>query len=217
MPRVKRRGAPTLMSTPESPTRRRRIDEDLPGKSRAEIRARLRTLGRPIANEAPRGIRRARNQPMLNLAVILEDTARASPLKTAFAFGDKRFSFKEINQAASRVANALKAMGVEPGDRVAVSCPNLPYFPMVMFGILKAGAVFTPLNILLKPQEIAYHLADSGAKVYFCFEGSEALPMGDLGARSLPADAELRTVHRHHRRPGCAFAVRGRADVDHRR
>ena len=118
---------------------------------------------------------------MLNLAVILEDTARASPLKTAFAFGDKRFTFKEINEAASRIANALKAMGVEPGDRVAVSCPNLPYFPMVMFGILKAGAVFTPLNILLKPQEIAYHLADSGAKVYFCFEGNEALPMGAWG------------------------------------
>jgi long-chain acyl-CoA synthetase len=118
---------------------------------------------------------------MLNFAVILEDAARAAPHKTAIAFVDRRWTFKEIDDAARRVAGALKAMGVRAGDRVALSCPNLPAFPMVMFGILKAGAVFTPLNILLKPQEIAYHLADSGAKAYFCFEGNEALPIGAWG------------------------------------
>jgi long-chain acyl-CoA synthetase len=118
---------------------------------------------------------------MLNFAVILEATARSTPHKKAIVFGDRSWTFKEIDDAAGRVAGALKAMGVEPGDRVALSCPNLPAFPIVMFGILKAGAVFTLLNILLKPQEIAYHLADSGAKVYFCFEGNEALPIGAWG------------------------------------
>ncbi|NBU65763.1 MAG: hypothetical protein EBS29_14860, partial [Chloroflexia bacterium] len=57
----------------------------------------------------------------------------------------------------------------------------LPYFPIVYYGILKTGAVVVPLNVLLKPREIAYHLQDSDAKVYFCFEGTAELAMGQMG------------------------------------
>ena len=64
---------------------------------------------------------------------------------------------------------------------MALSCPNLPYFPIVYYGILKAGAVVVPLNVLLKGREIAYHLEDSEAKAYFCFEGTPELPMGAEG------------------------------------
>ena len=115
----------------------------------ASVFRRLRHNG-DIRHEAGAGEReRTRETPlMLNLAAILEDTACATPHKTAIAFGDRSWTFKEIDDAARRIASALKAMGVEPGDRIAVSCPHLPEFPMVMFGILKAGAVFTPLNIL---------------------------------------------------------------------
>ena len=118
---------------------------------------------------------------MLNYSVILEDAARTLPDKTAFIFGDRRWSFRELDQAAARIATGLKALGVEPGDRVAVSCPNVPYIPMIMFGVLKAGAVYVPLNILLKTEEIAYHLRDCQAKAFLCFEGTEALPMGAWG------------------------------------
>ena len=52
--------------------------------------------------------------------------------------------------ACGQVANLLVSRGIEPGDKVALSCPNLPYFPIVYYGILKAGAVVVPLNILLK-------------------------------------------------------------------
>jgi long-chain acyl-CoA synthetase len=61
---------------------------------------------------------------------------------------------------------------------VAVVCPNLPYFPMAFFGILKAGAAVVPLNVLLKRREFAYHLADSDAKAVFCFEGTPELAIG---------------------------------------
>jgi long-chain acyl-CoA synthetase len=64
---------------------------------------------------------------------------------------------------------------------VALSCPNLPYFPVVYYGILKAGATVVPLNVLLKGREIAYHLEDSDAKAYLCFEGTPELPMGTEG------------------------------------
>jgi long-chain acyl-CoA synthetase len=64
---------------------------------------------------------------------------------------------------------------------VALSCLNLPYFPIIYFGILKVGARVVPLSVLLKKDEIAYHLTDSQAKAYFCFTGTEQLPMGQMG------------------------------------
>ena len=79
------------------------------------------------------------------------------------------------------VANLLVARGIKPGDKVALTCPNLPYFTIVYFGILKAGATVVPLNVLLKGREVAYHLGDSDAKAYFCFQGTPELPMGQAG------------------------------------
>jgi len=118
---------------------------------------------------------------MLNLAVLLEDTARETPTRDAVVFNDTRLNYAQINGAANQIANGLVEIGIQPGDRVALSCLNLPYFPMIYYGILKAGATVVPLNVLLKPAEIAYHLKDSGAKAYFCFEGTEQLPMGKMG------------------------------------
>ncbi|GAB4276914.1 MAG: long-chain fatty acid--CoA ligase [Candidatus Promineifilaceae bacterium] len=118
---------------------------------------------------------------MLNLAVVLEDSAREVPQKTAVIFGDRQFSYAQINGAANQIANGLAAAGVGKGDKVAISCPNLPYFPIIYYGILKAGATVVPLNVLLKRREIAYHLRDSNAKAYFCFQGTPQLPMGEEG------------------------------------
>lgn len=118
---------------------------------------------------------------MLNLATLLENSARTVPDRTAVVLGVQRLTYAELDAAAGRVANLLHSRGIGPGDKVALSCPNLPWFPIVYYGILKAGAVVVPLNVLLKGREIAYHLADSEAKAYFCFEGSAELPMGQEG------------------------------------
>lgn len=118
---------------------------------------------------------------MLNLATILEDSARQHPDNIAVVFGEMRLSYAQLNGASSQVAAALIAKDIKPGDRVALHCPNLPYFPIVYYGILKAGAVVVPLNVLLKSDEIAYHLADSQAVAYFCFEGTAELPMSQRG------------------------------------
>jgi long-chain acyl-CoA synthetase len=118
---------------------------------------------------------------MLNLSVILEDSARRYPSSDAFVFMDRPFSYAQINGAANQVANGLKNLGIQPGDKVALSCLNLPYFPIIYFGILKAGAVVVPLSVLLKRAEIEYHLKDSDAKAYFCFVGTPELPMAQEG------------------------------------
>jgi long-chain acyl-CoA synthetase len=118
---------------------------------------------------------------MLNLSVILEDSAKRYPSKPAFTFMDTVLSYAQINGAANMVANGLKARGIKAGDKVALSCPNLPYFPIIYFGIIKTGAVVVPLSVLLKKDEIEYHLRDSDAKAYFCFCGTPDLPMGEMG------------------------------------
>src|SRR3954463_14731372 len=114
-----------------------------------------------------------------NLASLLEDGATTYPDRTAIVFGDSRLSYAEVDSFSNMVANLLVSRGIEPGDKVALTCPTLPYFTVVYFGILKAGATVVPLNVLLKGREVAYHLGDSDAKAYFCFEGTPELAMAE--------------------------------------
>ena len=118
---------------------------------------------------------------MLNLASLLEGSAAKYPTRDAVVLGDVRLTYAQVDGAANQVANLLVSRGIRPGDKVALSCPNLPFFSIVYYGILKAGATVVPLNVLLKGREIAYHLADSDAKAYFCFQGTPDLPMGTEG------------------------------------
>ena len=113
----------------------------------------------------------------MNLSIVLEYSAIENPEKTAVVFNETRMKYGSINAMANQVAAGLVSVGIGKGDKVALSCPNLPFFPIIYYGILKAGAVVVPLNILLKSGEIAYHLKDSDAKAYFCFQGTPELPM----------------------------------------
>ncbi|GAA1746838.1 long-chain fatty acid--CoA ligase [Aeromicrobium alkaliterrae] len=116
---------------------------------------------------------------MANLSALLENSAATYADRTAIVFGDTKLNYAQVNGAANQVANLLVERGVKPGDKVALSCPNLPYFSIIYYGILKAGATVVPLNVLLKAREVAYHLDDSDAVAYFAFEGTADLPIGE--------------------------------------
>ena len=118
---------------------------------------------------------------MLNLSMLIEHQARVHPDREAIVCGAVRLTYAQLDRAACRVAAALAARGVQPGDHVAISCPNTSHFPIAYFGILKVGAAVVPLNVLLKPREIAQHLRDSAASAYLCFEGTVELPMAQMG------------------------------------
>jgi long-chain acyl-CoA synthetase len=120
------------------------------------------------------------NATTLNLASILDQHLIKGPARTAVISGETRLTYAQLSAMASQVACGLVAMGIRPGDHVALMCPNLPYFPVAYFGILKAGAVVVPLNVLLRPREIAYHLRDSDCKAILCFEGTSELPMAQM-------------------------------------
>ena len=120
------------------------------------------------------------NPTVLNLATIIEHHANLTPDLEAIIWNDVRLTYGQLNALSNRVANALTEMGIGHGDKVALSCPNLPFFPIVYYGILKAGAAVVPLNVLFKKREVAYHLSDSDAKAVFVFEGTPELPMAEM-------------------------------------
>jgi len=99
----------------------------------------------------------------LNLGSILAGSASERPDKVALRLGDRAITYREPDRAARGVAGALRARGLEPGDRVAIMVPNLPEFTIAYFGILYAGCTVVPLNVLLSAPEVSYHLQDSGA------------------------------------------------------
>jgi long-chain acyl-CoA synthetase len=106
-----------------------------------------------------------------NLAVILTETAQSAPDRPVVLFDGGQLTYRQLDQASDRLAAALSGAGVRPGDPVALQLPNIPQFLVSYFGILKAGGVVVPLNVLLKAPEVAYHLGDSGARVLITWEG----------------------------------------------
>ena len=113
----------------------------------------------------------------LNLASMIAHHADLSPAREAIVCGDARLTYGQLNALSNRVANALVELAIGRGDKVALVCPNLPFFPVVYYAIMKAGAAVVPLSVLFKPREIEYHLRDSDAKAVFVFEGTPELPM----------------------------------------
>ena len=113
----------------------------------------------------------------LNLASMVSHHARLAPQKEAIICGDVRMAYGQLEAMSNRVANALIAIGIGHGDKVALNCPNLPFFPVVYYAIMKAGAIVVPTCVLFTPREIAYQLRDSEAKAIFVFEGTPELPL----------------------------------------
>jgi long-chain acyl-CoA synthetase len=130
----------------------------------------------------------------LNLASVLEHSARLTPERVAITFGGEHLTYAQLNAKANQVAAGLHATGIRSGDHVALSCPNLPFFPIAYFGILKAGGAVVPINVLLKPREIAYHLKDSDARAIFAFEGTPELPIGEMCAAAAADAGNVRVI-----------------------
>jgi long-chain acyl-CoA synthetase len=106
-----------------------------------------------------------------NLAVLLRESAQRAPDKTAVIFGEMRLSYGQLDELSDRVAANLELAGLAPGDRVGLQLPNIPWFVIAYFGILKAGGVVVPMNVLLKAPEIEFQLEDSGARALITYGG----------------------------------------------
>ena len=94
---------------------------------------------------------------------LMTRTAAKHPHHRAIVFGGRTLTFAEFDSATDRLAAALAARGVTSGDRIGLYCMNSDAFALAYFGILKAGAVVVPINLLLNPKEVAFILQDAGA------------------------------------------------------
>jgi long-chain acyl-CoA synthetase len=108
---------------------------------------------------------------MANLADALTKTAAEHPSAVAIKLDDVELPYAALEGMASHIAGLLVERGVEAGDRVGIMLPNVPYFPAIYYGILKAGGAVVPMNVLLKGREAEFYLSDSGAKQFFAWEG----------------------------------------------
>lgn len=107
----------------------------------------------------------------LNLAYILRESAARLPDKPAVLFDGGRLTYAQLDALSDRFAHGLAAAGFEPGDRVGLQLPNLPQFVIAYFGILKAGCIAVPMNVLLKAPEIAFQLGNSRARGLITWAG----------------------------------------------
>ena len=98
---------------------------------------------------------------MLNLASILRASAQKTPENTAIIINDVKLSYAQLHGLVQKFAGGLAKLGVRPGQHVALMLPNVPQFTIAYFGSHYAAAPVVPLNVLLTPDEIAFHLEES--------------------------------------------------------
>jgi long-chain acyl-CoA synthetase len=107
----------------------------------------------------------------MNLATILTESAQRHPDRVAIKLDDIELTYRVLDGATAHIAGLLHKRGSSVSDRVGIMLPNVPYFPGCYFGVLRAGGVVVPMNVLLKRREVAFYLRDSGARLLFAWHG----------------------------------------------
>ena len=108
--------------------------------------------------------------PPVTLDELLRRSASRVPDRPALVFYNKVTSYRQLDEAADRFANALRAMGVGKGDRVTLHLPTTPAFVIAYYGTLRAGALVVPVNPMLVPRELAVLLAYTAPKVTVSYD-----------------------------------------------
>ncbi len=90
--------------------------------------------------------------------------AESTPSGECVRFTDRSLTFADLHAASCRYAAALRSLGVQPGERVAVMLPNGLDFPVIWLAVVAAGAIVVPLNTSYRNADLRHVLADSGAR-----------------------------------------------------
>jgi fatty-acyl-CoA synthase len=117
---------------------------------------------------APRGGMNSMSRRVMNLAHLVTQNARRHGKRAGFIWGDRSWSWREIDGHVSALAAALAARGIVKGDRILVHSRNCDEMFWSMFAAFRLGAVWVPTNFRLMPDEVAYLATASGAKAFLC-------------------------------------------------
>ena len=123
-----------------------------------------------------------------SLFSILDEAAAKYPNQTYTLFNDASRTFAQVKDTADRIAHFLASRGIKPGDRVAIFLPNLPHYPAIFFGILKAGGVCVTCNPLYQAAELNFQLNDSGTKAVFVMDHPEFYATAVKAVQSSPVE-----------------------------
>src|SRR5579872_4691857 len=105
---------------------------------------------------------------VMNLAHMLTQNARRHGDRMGFVWGDKSWTWREIDREVSQLAAALRSRGIARGDRILVHSKNCEEMFWSMFAAFRLGAVWVPTNFRLMPDEVAYLSTASGARAFLC-------------------------------------------------
>jgi long-chain acyl-CoA synthetase len=147
----------------------------------------------------------------VNLAQTILDAGHEDPDRVAVRLDDVELSYALLDGATAHMVGLLRAHGVAPGDRVGIMLPNVPYFPVAYYGILRAGAVVVPMNVLLKQREVGYYLADPEAKLLIAW--NDFAQAAETGAAEAGAECLFVTPGAFEQQLGEAEAVTEVADT----
>ncbi|HYB29168.1 MAG TPA: long-chain fatty acid--CoA ligase [Solirubrobacteraceae bacterium] len=128
-----------------------------------------------------------------NLAYNLTNTAEQHPTRPALRLEEDVLTYAELDDATARVAGFLREHGVEPGDRVGIMLPNVPEFAIAYYGVLRAGGIVVPMNVLLKRREVAFYLGDPEANLLFAwhqFADAAAEGAAEVGAECVVVEPD---------------------------
>jgi amino acid adenylation domain-containing protein len=139
---------------------------------------------------------------------LLTETAARTPQRLAVASGDGRLSYEELDRLSTRVARSLRRMGVAPGDRVAILAPKSAAAVAGLYGVLKAGACYVPLDPKAPAQRLDYVVRDSGAAVIIADDGRLELAATLAGDLPEPGSVLAMGLSGRHG-PGTAACARG--------
>jgi fatty-acyl-CoA synthase len=125
----------------------------------------------------------------------LERSVEVFPEKLAIVCGERRLTYREFGDEATRVARALQASGIGPGERVAYLCPNIAEMLIAHFAVPLAGAVLVALNTRLSAHEVSYICGHSGARLLVVDESllpvaAGAADLGDVEELIVIGDAD---------------------------
>jgi long-chain acyl-CoA synthetase len=105
-----------------------------------------------------------------SLVELLDDSFRKYADLAAYKFMGKDFSYRFVDEMSRAFAAYAQSLGLAQGDRVAIMMPNVPQYPVVVAGLLRAGLVVVNVNPLYTPRELEHQLKDSGAKAIVIIE-----------------------------------------------
>ena len=110
---------------------------------------------------------------------ILDRTVRDFPNATCTYFMGAKMTYKQIGALADKAAKGLQEIGVKKGDRVGLLLPNIPYFTIFYYGILKAGGTVVNFNPLYTVEEISHQAKDSGTTIMVTLDLAALFPKAE--------------------------------------